>query len=1284
MTISIEELDKEMAKSAPVSIGELDEEMAKYVSIEELDKEIQKSQYLEPPEDLPDMATVTAWAKREVEKRPYKYEDYQRKQRIAQEEKQERALSPYKRFTEGMTQKQYEKKREMYGTKGPGLLDQLYSAPMSLLTTGKEDVARKALSLIDPAQAQRQAEKESHLAIEHERALRKEAGAREYQERQEVPIQQQQLMQSVRRYPEEYAEAALGKYLTDPLDRFGAVRMYDILGGGGMAQAAGALEQIMPSAKEAGRMSQMTGGMLDLAELGAGAAGLKNITKSAREGAIKPKLSMVGDISSRTSKSVTDEVLDMLNRRKVRNKYQELVRPQAPMPTAPGEIPLLQSPPKLPTGMTPTSIANELLAGKVAGKRTPIDPSVIQKTPSGLPTTADVGRRISTGLKEPVPDIPTALQGAEKVPEILPPTAGKPAPPVTQAGAPVIGGKRPLARPDLAQIGRTEEAAATLNLADEMRTRQGLPKKQSFKVWDEDAAKKLVDPTYKADLGEKVKSGAVLDDATDVRAGQELYNQVADDAFKNIDTPDFDAKFNEAVKMADGWRRGGEEQARALVARRGVKKPGESMGEFARSMLTTKPGNIDNLVKKGRNKKATSVFNKWKKQTKELVKQWEKDGITLDNIDEMTKNDRSTYLRVYNDIRRLSSDNSIGDAIFEYRRNALMFNLKTSARNLIGGLNAVHDTLLSKPLSRAITGKFGNNYYTLKPMASKKVWGRAIENMLDTIRYELPAYDVWNARANPALDIEMYKPPAIKGVKGRAIRMPQTTNAAIDQFVKTMHAHSEVASHAYDIGKSKGYKFGTKKMDDFITSQIDDLSSESWVKAIQSDETNRVTFQGKSGPTEELLISASKKGGAFGAAVELMFPFKKTPVQIGKEAVRKSPIGAARIPSKYLGQFTKKGKSYTFDEFARDVAETALGTAELYLVYDYVDNPDGKIEITGFPDYSKRARQERKFKQQDMPPMHIRVGDKMYSYKNIEPFSLRLGTAVELSKMIKNGENLNTPKGLRAMNRLLQGYTDQTYIKTVGDIVKMFEDIEYYGERFPAEFASSWIPRGIPAAGRAMDETVRERRDMGEEGERRGFGEKVMEQSFPFPTAGYMPPPKVNMWGEDVEKYDSGGTISNFLMRLVSPVQVREQRHDVPGKIMAGMIEYNKNAIDPWWGTWPGKSISVGKTIEGNPIMVEMNNEEYYKASKLAGVLSKSVVNHMEWPEKFDAVNIISLKKVFSDSNKSSRDLIKNAIILRRNGEMDKYKEQMDYIDDMIKAYDIYDYERNGNGKQSN
>ena len=364
-----------------------------------------------------------------------------------------------------------------------------------------------------------------------------------------------------------------------------------------------------------------------------------------------------------------------------------------------------------------------------------------------------------------------------------------------------------------------------------------------------------------------------------------------------------------------------------------------------------------------------------------------------------------------------------------------------------------------------------------------------------------------------------HRVPAIKGLKGRIIRLPYRALSAMDLFARTIKTAMETDALAYRIALQEG-KRGLE-----LVQRIEELKRNPPAELIDlvGRKVDRAIFLEEIGGILKGIETMKNRY----PALQFIIPFYKTPVNLVREAYRMTPlrlIGARKDPW-LVNQSTK------MEEISRMILGSLISGTIIWKMVD------GSIEVTTAAPFDKEERDL--FYRQGKLPYAIRIGDTWYSYREIHPFATilfsagKIGEAIDLYK--KTGE-LKTEEVEKRANEMITDTAryiqDLTFFQGIGNFVEAISGGTYnqgilsIGPNYLGQLMGGFIPNFLYSLNRAADPTIYYTK--GFEGQIRARIPGMQEALIP----------RRNIYGQPLER---PGT---FWTRFLSPIQVSKEKRD--------------------------------------------------------------------------------------------------------------------------------------------
>lgn len=462
-------------------------------------------------------------------------------------------------------------------------------------------------------------------------------------------------------------------------------------------------------------------------------------------------------------------------------------------------------------------------------------------------------------------------------------------------------------------------------------------------------------------------------------------------------------------------------------------------------------------------------------------------------------------------IRKLAAERATwGDKLYEYWINAILSGPSTHAANVFGNTaNAVYELgvkRFAEALVNTVTKrKDGASFGEFKQMLHAFDWGNAWRRA--KLAYDYEALSVDGGK------LEQIR-TAIGGKLGQKIRIPGRLLRAADEFAKTLIQPIEAAAMAYREATAAGLK--GRDLEVYVENALKDDASTAneWGR----QRALELTFQEKPGDYVQKLIQMRESGGVTGTVLKYVLPFIKTPTNILKQGIRKSPLGVVNLAWE-TGKLAF-GKRQFDGQYVQLLAEqlVAWGAVATMLSMGSDDDDDLPFITGSSPEYGSN---EAKFKANKIPSYSIRIGGKYYSYKRIEPLATSLAfiaDGIAAYRAVNRGED-----GAKVMRKLMSGtkrmIVEKSFLDSLGEINRLVEDPERHWMKSLTNFAAGWVPNIVRQTVGAYDDNVHDTKS-------RAKGAKWWEEQFMITVdrAGIpVAAPKLDYFGREVKKDSVSG-----------------------------------------------------------------------------------------------------------------------------------------------------------------
>jgi hypothetical protein len=319
---------------------------------------------------------------------------------------------------------------------------------------------------------------------------------------------------------------------------------------------------------------------------------------------------------------------------------------------------------------------------------------------------------------------------------------------------------------------------------------------------------------------------------------------------------------------------------------------------------------------------------------------------------------------------------------------------------------------------------------------------------------------------------------AIGGPGGRAVRIPFRLLQAADDFFRAIGEAQE---------RSRQARRGGPVDEGKVT------------------EAGRVaTFQETPGDVAQAIMGLKAKHGALDVAL----PFTRTPANIFRQTVARTPFGLRQVWKAY--QAYKAGK-IAGGEFSDAITQPLLGTI---LGGGFLALAKAGL-LTGSGPTDKREASLRR--ETGWQPYSVVLpgpdGRKQFiSYTRFEPLSSIVGMAADLAEAGK--PELTDDYMRKVGGSVAANLTSKTWLENLRQIVELFTDPYDQGGDFVQKLAGSLVPAAVARTARAIDPVIRERGSIKEE----------MQARVPFASRSLQP--RYTATGEEMRR--SGTALERF------------------------------------------------------------------------------------------------------------------------------------------------------------
>jgi hypothetical protein len=411
-------------------------------------------------------------------------------------------------------------------------------------------------------------------------------------------------------------------------------------------------------------------------------------------------------------------------------------------------------------------------------------------------------------------------------------------------------------------------------------------------------------------------------------------------------------------------------------------------------------------------------------------------------------------------------------------------------------------------------------------------------------------------------------------VGGKQVRLPGRALLAMDEFFKALNYETAKHGLAYRKSNMEGLKGEAKinRIAELIEDPTADIS-----KAAREDMLYRV-FQKELGTTGRAVQQIRYKH----PLLRIVFPFLRTPINIAKYGLERTPLNYARIAN--LARKGELKKGILSDELSRATVGSLVQASM------FMSALEGRLTGGGPDNKNERELLYRTGWQ----PYSIKIGDTYYSYGRLEPVGMVVGLAAD-AKEIWGELNEEEREDVATMivRATARNLSSKTFLRGLNDLMGAMFNPERHLNTWTERLAGSAVPAGVAALERGVDPELRDAQTVME----------VLKSRTPGLSKDL--PTRINLWGEDIS------TEGNIVMRLASPVYT--------SKVKGNAIDREMQRLKLYIGM-PSRTLGDRK----------LSPKLYHRYAKRAGRLAKKAllkeIGSPGWKRKSDEAKEVTIR----------------------------------------------------------
>lgn len=531
------------------------------------------------------------------------------------------------------------------------------------------------------------------------------------------------------------------------------------------------------------------------------------------------------------------------------------------------------------------------------------------------------------------------------------------------------------------------------------------------------------------------------------------------------------------------------------------------------------------------------------------------------------------------------------DKLYEIWINALLSSPSTHAANIIG--NAL--TTITRPFEKfgAATIEGVKGALTGKPR--NRLFGEVAEEVIGaSVGVPRGFKAAWQAFSTEMPSDQVGKlevatgQQAIKGTTGRIVRLPGRFLMAADEFFKAINYSAEVHAQSFRQATLEGLEGQAKsnRMQQIINGEAGAVSERIFEAA--SDDAKYRTFQQDLSSFMRNVTQARNDPSVPGKLLRFIMPFAKTPVNVAKFGLERTPLGFLHVAMKAIQKDLKPGQA------ADEIARALMGSVVMSAIFGLA--LEGKV--TGSA--PKEKGQKDAFYRTGRQPYSMLIGDTWYSYQRFDPVSSIVGMAADFAQTFDHLSEEERVDYTGAMIRSISNlWVSKTWARGLSDMLDAIQEPEHKGIAWAASLAGTIIPTGVAAFGRAQDPYLR---DVKRESGLDEFGARLQAR---IPGLAEKLPKQIDVFGEPVERAGS------FVTRYLIPAPGSEAKKDFINEELYRLRELM--ALNP-----------IPRKYKLHNREIQLTPEQYEELSILLG---KEARKRLEGPMTTDAYSRMDDKR---------------------------------------------------------
>lgn len=328
------------------------------------------------------------------------------------------------------------------------------------------------------------------------------------------------------------------------------------------------------------------------------------------------------------------------------------------------------------------------------------------------------------------------------------------------------------------------------------------------------------------------------------------------------------------------------------------------------------------------------------------------------------------------------------------------------------------------------------------------------------------------------------------------------------------------------------------------------------------------------------------------AVTEGILPFKKTPINIAKNALEYNPIGGT-VEAIYRGA-TGQGTTRVIDAAAKGVTGTAILGAGYLLARNGLltgggsgdDRADAYGEMTGEQNYAVKI-----------------PGKGTYTLDWASPASVPLLIGAQIAKDQEDSGEFNLTQTLDQLRQITQPILDTTMLQGLNDTLNSVsyadsnDKLATLGTSALGSFANQFVPTALGQVARTVDDTRRSTYGGGDTKTERDVSYNINKMKNKIPGLSEQSEAYIDQWGREQKSLDgtddsAGGYALRGIYNMLSPGYLRQENVTPVDEYLQGLYGSTNDSH-----VLPEKASSKITVDSENYYMTPEEKTEYAKTS---------------------------------------------------------------------------------------